>query len=433
MKNSQVSLFYGSNSFSKRPSTRWILGALCLTIAQATLAQEQTTVRRPQKVQVEVVRHATVHTKNADLLVTETVLPPGSIVEVNEQSFRSPQNMRYWAGAEAKSYDFVSNIKIISAPGFSDQDIKELNEWVKTEGLYMPLSTLANAKVVQSEQPKAAVVQGAPSVPSPKNKSLQLAKESGLWRNEGYDRGPGEPNENDGADATTAAKSALERIQSSNEVVKSAGSQGDNCAACKSDRTRQLYLKFRAQGVPEKPLRKALAKLEQLPSSTVPNRDFMAIVDFTQQSNERRMYILNLATGQVEKYYTSHGRGSGGTDVAQRFGSKNSSHQTPPGFLVTGWGDASGVHHTSPRVHNSPKFHDSLLLKGLEGRNANAAQRKILIHAAPYASEAFVKKNHYVGRSWGCLAVDKAKLPQILNELKGGALVYNYTAQDAGT
>ena len=69
----------------------------------------------------------------------------------------------------------------------------------------------------------------------------------------------------------------------------------------------------------------------------------------------------------------------------------------------------------------------SLRLQGLdEGFNNNALQRAIVIHGAPYVSEAFAQREGRLGRSWGCPAVSKRVARRVINSLKGGQFVFAY-------
>ncbi|KOO10169.1 peptidase, partial [Vibrio xuii] len=67
----------------------------------------------------------------------------------------------------------------------------------------------------------------------------------------------------------------------------------------------------------------------------------------------------------------------------------------------------------------------SLRLDGLTaGMNDKARERYIVIHGADYANESFIKKNGYLGRSWGCPALPKNLSREIIDTIKGGSVIY---------
>jgi hypothetical protein len=69
----------------------------------------------------------------------------------------------------------------------------------------------------------------------------------------------------------------------------------------------------------------------------------------------------------------------------------------------------------------------SLRLEGLEpGFNDHAESRSVVIHGAGYVNDNFVKRYHYLGRSWGCPALSKVVSTPIINEIKEGTLVFSY-------
>ena len=53
-------------------------------------------------------------------------------------------------------------------------------------------------------------------------------------------------------------------------------------------------------------------------------------------------------------------------------------------------------------------------------------ERAIVMHGAPYVSEAVAERLGRLGRSWGCPAVRKEMAQTIIDTLKGGALLFSY-------
>jgi hypothetical protein len=78
-----------------------------------------------------------------------------------------------------------------------------------------------------------------------------------------------------------------------------------------------------------------------------------------------------------------------------------------------------------------------LRLEGLDpGVNDRAMQRAIVMHGAPYVSEATVRQLGRLGRSWGCPALRADVARALIDEIKGGQYLYAYhptslPAQDA--
>ena len=61
----------------------------------------------------------------------------------------------------------------------------------------------------------------------------------------------------------------------------------------------------------------------------------------------------------------------------------------------------------------------SLVLDGLSTTNSNARSRAIVIHGAEYVSPGSL-----IGRSWGCPALDMRYYIEVINQIKGGVLIY---------
>ncbi|WP_291516382.1 murein L,D-transpeptidase catalytic domain family protein [Bdellovibrio sp. ArHS] len=196
-----------------------------------------------------------------------------------------------------------------------------------------------------------------------------------------------------------------------------------------------LYDVFKKQGVPEAALQRTFEFLEVNGGKTVrvrgkvrersraymadkevtiKNSNMAAIIDFSLPSSERRLFVLNLKTGAVSKHFVAHGKGSG-VKVASKFSNIDGSKMSSLGFYLGGT--------TYYGSHG-----ESLNLYGLESSNNKAAERDIVMHAADYVSEDFVKSQGRLGRSWGCPAVAPGILPKMLNNFKEGGVIYAYHA-----
>ena len=58
--------------------------------------------------------------------------------------------------------------------------------------------------------------------------------------------------------------------------------------------------------------------------------------------------------------------------------------------------------------------------------NDAVRERYIVVHGADYATEEFVDTYGYLGRSWGCPAVDDAVSGDLIADVAGGSLYWTY-------
>ena len=165
--------------------------------------------------------------------------------------------------------------------------------------------------------------------------------------------------------------------------------------------------------LPDRPLRQALNYLHQY-SDRFPNQNYMIIVDFTQASSAKRLYLVNLRSGAVEAHLTAHGKGSdpSGTGYANYFSNDPGSKASSLGFYRTA------------EVYTG-EHGRSLRLDGLSPTDDNARDREIVMHSASYVQEDAL----VAGRSWGCFAIDPAVASSIIDRAKEGALLYAWNGQ----
>jgi L,D-transpeptidase catalytic domain len=151
-----------------------------------------------------------------------------------------------------------------------------------------------------------------------------------------------------------------------------------------------------------------------LKKEQVKNPNILTLIDFTKPSNEKRLWVINLATNKVlMKTYTTHGKNSG-LRYAKSFSNTRKTKKTSLGVYKT-MNSYKGKHGVSLRI------------KGLEkGINDNAGKRAIVFHPAFYATEHFVKKYHRAGRSWGCFALSPKLSKRFVNAAKDGSIVIAY-------
>jgi hypothetical protein len=146
----------------------------------------------------------------------------------------------------------------------------------------------------------------------------------------------------------------------------------------------------------------------------IDNPRYLTICDFSQSSNKKRFYLLDMENHTVVRNtYVAHGKNSGGV-YANRFSNKPSSLQSSLGFYVTT--------HTYSGEHGL-----SLRVKGLEaGINDKAYHRAIVIHGADYIEESWLSNSGRMGRSFGCPAVPKSESKEIINTIKDGTIMFIY-------
>jgi hypothetical protein len=140
----------------------------------------------------------------------------------------------------------------------------------------------------------------------------------------------------------------------------------------------------------------------------------LTVIDYSRPSTEKRLWVFDLRSRRVlYEELVAHGQGSGG-NYATQFSNQSETHRTSLGLFVTG----------ETYVGNNGY---SLRLDGLDaGVNDNARTRAIVMHGAPYVSEAFAKTTGRLGRSWGCPAVRAGVARELIDRVKGGSLVFSY-------
>jgi len=140
----------------------------------------------------------------------------------------------------------------------------------------------------------------------------------------------------------------------------------------------------------------------------------LAVIDYSLPSTERRLWIFDVVRGRLlHEELVAHGRNTG-EHHAQRFSNVEGSKMS-----------SLGLFRAADTYYGSNGY--SLRLHGLDaGFNDNALARAIVMHGAPYVSEAAAERLGRLGRSWGCPAVRPEVARIVIDTLKGGALVFAY-------
>ena len=167
-----------------------------------------------------------------------------------------------------------------------------------------------------------------------------------------------------------------------------------------------------AKKVPPKALEALLEKGSYMFPGKLTKANWMMVSDFTQNSKNKRGYLISTKTGNTTQFHVTHGKGTGDNEGnAVRFSNISESHMSSKGLYVTAETYYGGHGY-------------SLRMDGHESTNSKARKRLIVIHGATYAAPGFVKAYGRAGRSHGCPAVDTTLAKDLINKLKGGSLYY---------
>jgi hypothetical protein len=192
-----------------------------------------------------------------------------------------------------------------------------------------------------------------------------------------------------------------------------AGSFSDHPGEASND-ARYIYEQIDNQSMSFEAFDLAFRGWNELKDSIDLIDNVISVLDFSQPSNNKRFYLIDLDSRQViYQDYVAHGRNTGNL-MAEYFSNTPHSNQSSLGF-----------YKTAETYHG--KHGLSLKLDGLEkGINDKARQRAIVIHSAKYAEASFIKKYGRLGRSFGCPALPAQNYDEIIELIKGGTLLFIY-------
>lgn len=140
----------------------------------------------------------------------------------------------------------------------------------------------------------------------------------------------------------------------------------------------------------------------------------LAVIDYSLPSTQPRLWVFDLTRHRLLfQELVAHGRNTG-EQLAERFSNVEGSRMS-----------SIGLYQTAETYYGSNGY--SLRLRGLDpGFNDNALSRAIVMHGAPYVSQAIADRLGRLGRSWGCPAVREEVARTVIDTLKGGALLFAY-------
>lgn len=172
------------------------------------------------------------------------------------------------------------------------------------------------------------------------------------------------------------------------------------------------------QGLRDKVLAVALNAYDCADSQGLIKKPLLTVIDYSLASNQKRAWIVDPREGHILKsMYVAHGSGSG-NKYATHFSNRPNTHASSLGAYLT----------ASP-YYGSHGY--SLKLKGLEdGLNDNAEKRHIVMHSAWYVNDDFLKTHDRLGRSWGCFSINPAFHRQVIDQIKGGSMVFAYAPSE---
>lgn len=147
---------------------------------------------------------------------------------------------------------------------------------------------------------------------------------------------------------------------------------------------------------------------------SIPNRDRIYIVNFTEHSAQPRMYELDVISGEARMFHTAHGVGSDPFHSGYAHGFSN---------IVDSNASSLGVYRTAGQSWGM-RHGDNVLLDGLEDTNNAARDRAIIVHSADYCEPEWLAREGKLGRSFGCFATSRATLDFIRPRMDDGRLLY---------
>lgn len=167
-------------------------------------------------------------------------------------------------------------------------------------------------------------------------------------------------------------------------------------------------------GLSEEVFKYALKGMNNLEQTGKLKQRIISIVDFSQSSDKKRLYVIDLVEERLlYNTYVSHGKNTG-TKYAESFSNKLGTHKSSLGFYITA-NTYQGANGYSLRLHGMDK-----------GFNDQALRRAIVVHGAEYASEKYIEKQGFLGRSQGCPAVPREIARELIDYIKDGSCLFVY-------
>jgi peptidoglycan hydrolase-like protein with peptidoglycan-binding domain len=183
--------------------------------------------------------------------------------------------------------------------------------------------------------------------------------------------------------------------------------------------------KIYRSGVSEAALSTALTAYNTAAGKGQTQSPIFTLVDFTKSDDEKRLWVMNLRTGEVLHHeFVSHGYGSANTsnsNESDQFGNESYSGKSSLGLMrATGSGQVSGA--AGRRGTPVQRF------QGLEpGFNDNVASRSVIMHQAKNGRGQYADGQGIQGNSAGCWALEPGASDRVVATIPAGALIFNYS------
>ena len=140
----------------------------------------------------------------------------------------------------------------------------------------------------------------------------------------------------------------------------------------------------------------------------------LTVIDYSRPSTEKRLWVFDLRSRElVYEELVAHGQGSGGI-IATSF-------RTRPTRIARASGCSSPVTPTSARTATRSASTASIV-----GFNDRARDRAIVMHGAPYVSEAFARAAGPARPQLGMPRGGEDVARELIDRVKGGGLVFAY-------
>jgi hypothetical protein len=144
----------------------------------------------------------------------------------------------------------------------------------------------------------------------------------------------------------------------------------------------------------------------------VSNPNILTVCDFSQPSNAKRLYIIDVRNFKVLlNTYVAHGKRSGEL-YATHFSNRARSLESSLGFYVTK-NTYFGKHGLSLKLSGQDR-----------GYNDKAESRAIVVHGASYIGDEWLGGK--MGRSFGCPAVPTRIASKVIDIIKNGTCLFIY-------
>lgn len=178
------------------------------------------------------------------------------------------------------------------------------------------------------------------------------------------------------------------------------------------DNGRLLFDAIIEQGLSKAPV-DLIFRMFDYNQGRIVNTEYAVLVDYSLPSTEKRLFLINLHTANVERFYVAHGIRSGVVETRSFSNALDS------------WKSSLGFYYIKGS-YLSQKNGLSLVMEGIDRSNNNAKLRSIFLHGAKYVSDEFIAQNGRLGWSEGCFAVGVEYVDYLVDILQNGSILLSY-------